>query len=69
MAEQLSSYMTQKGDTWDLISFKVYGSEKYVEELKKANYDFLKIVSFPVEVALVIPTIKITNKGSMPEWF
>lgn len=69
MSEQLSSYITQKGDTWDLISFKVYGSEKYTEELKKVNYNFLKLVSFPEEVALVIPTIKISNKGSTPEWF
>lgn len=69
MLEQLSSYITQKGDTWDLISFKVYGSEKFVRELKQANYDFLRLVSFPEEVALVIPTIKIANKGSEPEWF
>lgn len=67
--EQLSSYITQKGDTWDLISFKVYGSEKYVGELKRANYDLIKIVSFPEEVALVIPIIKVSNKGSVPEWF
>lgn len=67
--EQLSSYITQKGDTWDLISFKVYGSEKYIEELKTANYDFIKIVSFPEEVALAIPIIKVSNKGSVPEWF
>lgn len=69
MSEQLSSYITQKGDTWDLISYKVYGSEKYVERLKQANYDFLKLVSFPENVALVIPTIKISNKGSAPKWF
>lgn len=67
--EQLSSYITQKGDTWDLISFKVYGSTDYVEQLKSANYEFLKLVSFPEEVALVIPQIEIENKGSAPEWF
>lgn len=67
--EQQSSYITQKGDTWDLISFKVYGSVDYVEQLKNANYGFLKLVSFPEEAALVIPSIEIENKGSTPEWF
>lgn len=68
-SEQLSSYITQKGDTWDIISFKVYGSVEYIEQLKQANYDFLKLVYFPEEVALVIPAVKIENKGSVPEWF
>ncbi|MBC2855358.1 tail protein X [Cetobacterium sp. 2A] len=68
-SEQLSSYITQKGDTWDLISFKVYGSVQYVEELKKANYDFIKLICFPEEVALIIPVVKVSEEGENPEWF
>ena len=67
--EQVSSYITKKGDTWDLISYKVYGSSNYIENLKTSNSDFLKVVIFQEEIALIVPTIEIQNKGSTPVWF
>ena len=68
LAEQLSSYITQKGDTWDLISFKVYGSVSYVNQLKRENYKLKKIIIFPEEVALVIPSVISSKKGDDPIW-
>lgn len=67
--EQHSSYITVSGDTWDLISYKVYGSTKYINDLKDSNYDLKKIIIFPPEVAIVVPSIKLTTKGSEPDWF
>ncbi|WP_297487450.1 tail protein X [uncultured Cetobacterium sp.] len=66
---QHTSYLTKAGDTWDLISFKVYGSTKFINKLKEANYYLKKVVIFPPEVAIAIPIIKLTTKGSEPEWF
>ena len=31
------TYTTVQGDTWDLISFALYGTEKYVGELMESN--------------------------------
>ncbi|MGL6113473.1 MAG: tail protein X [Cetobacterium sp.] len=69
MNEQVSSYKTVINDTWDLISYKVYGSCDYVEELKKENYELKKLVFFPVDVLIKIPTISISEKGDLPKWF
>ena len=33
-----AKYTTVQGDTWDLISYKVYGSEKYIGNLMQANF-------------------------------
>ena len=33
----MSEYTAKLGDTWDFISYKVYGDEKYVIDLMVAN--------------------------------
>ncbi|WP_297488721.1 tail protein X [uncultured Cetobacterium sp.] len=69
LLEQKSSYITKQNDTWDLISYKVYKSHEYIEVLKDANSDLSKIVIFPPELAIVIPTINISSTGDEPTWF
>ena len=39
-------YRTVSGDTWDLISFKVYGDEIYYHELIRANPNLIDIAIF-----------------------
>ena len=66
--QQYKVYITQKNDTWDLISYKVYGDEFLMNHIRKANKDFLKIVSFPSGLILKIPEIEKTLKEELPPW-
>lgn len=64
----MDEYITNSGDTWDYISFKVYGSEKYMNELIKANIEHLEVVIFSANINLTIPKINIQSKVSLPPW-
>ena len=35
--KKVKVYKTVSGDTWDLISYKLYGSEQYFHQLMRAN--------------------------------
>lgn len=39
-------YKTIQGDTWDGIAVKVYGDEKYMNELLEANQAYREIIIF-----------------------
>jgi phage tail protein X len=41
-----STYTTIQGDTWDIIAYRVYGSEKYIGYLMQSNFDLLDIFIF-----------------------
>ena len=34
-----NTYTTQQGDAWDVIAFRVYGSEQYTGFLMQANFE------------------------------
>jgi len=62
-------YSTIQGDTWDLISFKNYGREKFIQELMEANYKYRRTSIFGSGIALNIPDIPpevITS--TLPPW-
>lgn len=62
-------YTTVLGDTWDIISKKFYGSEKYVNTLLQANTANISKVVFSAGIQLVIPEIQIeTINSSLPPW-
>lgn len=62
-------YKTVQGDTWDLISWKNYGSEFYVDVLMKANPDLMDYVIFPSGVQVIIPEVKEkTGSENLPPW-
>lgn len=61
-------YVTEQGDTWDLISYKVYGHEHYIRELINANIAHIHTVIFEANIELVIPHIEIEIPNSLPPW-
>lgn len=61
-------YKTVLGDTWDLIAFKVYGDEKYMPYLMKANPEYLDIIYFNSNINLICPDIEIPLDESLPPW-
>lgn len=62
---------TIQGDTWDILSKRAYGSEIFMDELIKANFDNRKTVIFPAGVVINIPDIDtetIANDTNLPPW-
>lgn len=60
-------YTTIQGQTWDQISFAVYGTEMNVGKLMEANTRQLGIFIFPAGVVLEVPEIK-TEDTNLPPW-
>ncbi len=63
-----SVYITKAGDIWDIISFKVYGNEKFVLDLIKENPEFSAMAIFPANVYIKCPEIKNIKEGELPPW-
>ncbi|NLT94871.1 MAG: phage tail protein [Clostridia bacterium] len=64
----MTEYVTIQGDTWDLISFKVFGNERYMLNLIEANPQYHNIVVFPANIKLIIPEIQIPISNRLPPW-
>lgn len=60
-------YRTIQGDTWDLISFKIWGTEKHHSELQEANREHYNTVFFEANVVLNVPEI-IENDNRFSPW-
>ena len=65
-----NTYRTVQGDTWDIISKKQYGSEKYVDSLIAANWPQRLTMIFKAGVDIVVPEITIEEQASqnLPPW-
>lgn len=61
-------YTTIQGDTWDMISYKVYGSSKYIGLLMKNNYDLLDIFIFSAGIEINVPELQDSELDDIPEW-
>lgn len=61
-------YITQQGDTWDLIALKECGSEKYMAILIEANPEHQETVIFSAGIQLVIPEIDTPIPSTLPPW-
>jgi phage tail protein X len=64
----MREYVTVQGDTWDLIAFRVYGSEKYMTTLIEANPEHRETVFFSAGIRLTVPEISSPLPLSLPPW-
>lgn len=64
----MRSYRTAQGDTWDIVSFKFYGSEKKVAELIDSNSAHRETVIFDANVTLSIPDLVVVSTAPAPPW-
>ena len=63
-----NNYITTQGDTWDIISLRVYNNEKLMHILVEANYQYRDIAVFSANRELVIPEIPRGERISFPPW-
>lgn len=62
------TYKTIQGDTWDGIAVKVYGDEKYMNDLLEANQTYREIIIFPANVSLSLPDVATQATSILPPW-
>lgn len=63
-----STYTTIQGDTWDLISFKLFGSEKYMKNLIEANWPLLETLVFSSGTVITVPDLPEESDEDAPFW-
>ena len=70
--KKVKVYKTVSGDTWDLMSYKIYGSEQYFHQLMRANLNLLSIAVFDSNIPIIVPEIKprinIVETSKLPPW-
>ncbi len=64
----LNTYTTKSGDTWDIIAYKVWGDEMYMDILMKENLEYKDIFIFPSGIVLKLPEITLKVSDSLPLW-
>lgn len=67
----MTTTITQSGETWDMISKRVYGDEHFMHELIAANVQHRKTVLFRSGVVLNVPAIDINSTAydtNLPLW-
>lgn len=68
----MKTYITQSGDWFDLVAFRVYGGkmgdEVYMSELLAANYDLRKTWRFPAGYVLNVPILPPREVQPLVPW-
>ncbi|MCP4747304.1 MAG: phage tail protein [Desulfobacteraceae bacterium] len=65
----MMTYTTRQGDMWDTISKHVYGTEKQLHTLIKANPGHRHTIVFSAGVILTVPEIDTNqNQELLPPW-
>ena len=63
-----TTYTTIQGDTWDLISYKLFGSEKYMKNLIEANWPLLEVLVFSSGTVITVPDLPEDSDKDAPFW-
>ena len=63
-----NTYTTVSGATWDIVAYKAYGNEMYMDTIIKANIEYKDTYIFPAGVVLTLPEIELTVSESLPPW-
>lgn len=64
----MSSYTTIQGETWDLIAYKLWGSEYLFPLLLEANPNYRDTTFFSGGIVLNVPEITIEDYTVRPDW-
>ncbi|MGO4540379.1 tail protein X [Paenibacillus sp. 2TAB19] len=62
------TYTTIQGDTWDAISYKLYGSALMMGQLIATNPQHANTVVFSSGVVLAAPETPAATSADLPPW-
>lgn len=64
-----TTYTTRQGDTWDIISYRLYGDEQHIALLAYVNPLHAKISLFPANITLKVPILPAEKRSvGLPPW-
>ncbi|MEK5477577.1 tail protein X [Paenibacillus sp. FSL R5-0407] len=64
----MTTYITIQGDTFDGISFRLFGDDRYSVNIMAANPEHLGTAIFSAGVVLTIPEIPAQQAEELPPW-
>lgn len=64
----MKTYKTVLGDTLDMVSYKMYGSGNYTNELFNANPHLQEFYSFSANIEMNIPDVDVAIVEELPPW-
>lgn len=69
MPDANNTYTTIQGDTYDIVSFKLWGTEKLMHLLIEANSGYQDTIFFSAGTVLNVPDVEPPlEKGPVPPW-
>lgn len=64
----IKTIKTVQGDMWDLISYRVYGTEAGVAALLEANPEMAAQFVLPGGVTVIVPDYEAPKTTILPPW-
>lgn len=64
----MNKYKTLQGDTWDLIAFRLWGSEYLFPLLLETNPSYRNVIVFDGGIELNVPDIDTFEYTPRPVW-
>ena len=64
----MNKYTTIQGDTWDIISEKVYGTPYKIQTLIQANSEYRNVFMFDSNITLNVPDISEEIQDNKIPW-
>lgn len=61
-------YITVQGDMWDSIAYRLYGHERHMGVLMRANPELLDIFIFSAGTVLSVPELEVKADAEKPAW-
>lgn len=62
------TYETIQGDTWDLIAYKLYGTESAMKYLIEANWPLIDVLIFSAGTKINAPELPEELTSDLPPW-
>lgn len=59
---------TRMGETWDMLSWRLYGDEHHIRELMDANPGLRAVLRFSAGTDVIVPAIIKKTASSLPPW-
>ena len=57
-----------QGDTWDMIAYRLFGNEAYMEEMMMENLPYIDTLVFSSGTVLSVPELQEGQDEGVPFW-
>jgi hypothetical protein len=66
MATIPSTILTRQDEMWDALSFRIWGSEFYMDQLMDANPQYSDVIDFDANTLIMVPVVISPADTSQP---